>query len=111
LLAEETEADTLIDRYDVPRKEANGLLHLVRRLHTTFPAVEPSAAFRRRLKDELVGVPQGNLVRRWRTLPARVQVAASFAVAGGFLGGFLLILWQRLAWLARKGDVEEVTAM
>src|SRR5690606_27278759 len=90
---------------DVPRKEANSLLHLIRRLNKTLVVVQPSLAFRRRLKHDLVGVPQKNLIWRWRSLPARVQLAAGFAL----FGGFALILGRRLSFLEalRVRDVED----
>lgn len=108
IIAEDTNLDAIVDFYDdVPRKEANGLLHIIRRLHKAFVLVQPSPAFSRRLKQDLIGVPRKNLIWRWRSLPARVQLAAGFAL----LGGFALILGRRFSFLEtlREGDVEEAT--
>lgn len=108
VIAEETNLDAIVDFYDtVPLKEANGLLHLIRRLNKTFVVVQPSPAFSRRLKQDLIGVPDTNLIWRWRSLPARVQLAAGFAL----VGGFALILGRRLSFLGglRDREVEEAT--
>src|SRR5689334_8211165 len=59
VIAEENNIDAIVDYYDddVPRKEANSLLHIIRRLNKTFVVVQPSPAFSRRLKLDLIGVP------------------------------------------------------
>jgi hypothetical protein len=108
VIAEDNNLDAIVDYYeDIPRKEANSLLHVIRRLHKTFVVVQPSPAFSRRLKQDLIGVPGKNLIWRWRSLPARVQLAAGFAL----LGGFALILGRRFSFLEalRERDVEEAT--
>ena len=85
VIAEDNNLDAIVDYYeDIPRKEANGLLHLIRRLHKAYVVVQPSQAFSRRLKQDLIGVPRKNLIWRWRSLPPtgsrRASASAGAAV-------------------------------
>jgi hypothetical protein len=98
IIAEEQDIDVVADRYDVPRKEANSLIHLIQRLHTSVDVVEPSTAFAHRLKSDLMGVKQTGIIWRWRRLPARVQIAAGVTLVGSFvllITGFLTGNWRR----------------
>src|SRR5690349_16612277 len=85
IIAEEHDIDVIADRYDVPRKEANSLIHLIHRLNDEVAIIEPSSAFSHRLKMDLMGEKQAGLIWRWRRLPARVQIAASVTLVGGFV--------------------------
>lgn len=94
--AGEPDLERLMARYDVPPQDATALAlaKLSKRLRLAFAPVQPSARFSRKLKDDLMGVPQTDLVGRWRRLPARVQVAAAFFT---LMGGFVLFLRARLS--------------
>lgn len=108
LIADEyADIETLAAQYDVPRKDINSLLHLIRRLRGTLHIVEPNPAFARRLKHELLGKKQVGILWRIRRLPARVQVAAGLAL----MGGFMLLLRRRVVLEIgnRNSDVEEMT--
>lgn len=108
LLHDEAEAEYLLEQSVLPRDTAS-LITLTRRLHTTVRPVEPSAAFRRRLKADLMTQTQERqtLLWHWRKLPARVHIAAVLAVFGGF--GLLLV--GRLAdVMRRQHESKETTA-
>lgn len=108
IIAEESDIDVIVDRYDAPRKETNSLVHLIHQLYASLVPVEPSSAFSRRLKRDLMGVKQTGLIWRWRRLPARVQIAAGVTVAGGFM----LVLTRLLTGDGRRQRVgEEMTAV
>ena len=85
IIADEADIEIVADRYDVPRKEANSLIHLIHRLHYSVNERQPSMAFSHRLKSDLMGVPQTGLIWRWRRLPARVQIATGVTLVGGFV--------------------------
>ncbi|MBZ0280852.1 MAG: hypothetical protein K8L97_08925 [Anaerolineae bacterium] len=86
LLAEEGQnLDLIVGRYAVPRSEVEGLVGIIRRLHVTMVGAQPSRRFVRRLKHELVGMPNTNVVARIRYLPPRVQLAAGIALVAGFM--------------------------
>jgi hypothetical protein len=88
LLRNDDEAERLLERAVLPR-EASSLVSLTRRLHSSITPVEPSAAFSRRLKADLMGQERQSLVWHWRQLPARVHIAAILALFGGF--GLLVV--------------------
>jgi hypothetical protein len=94
--------DPLTREYDVHGEHVDGLLDVIRRLHTAMTGVQPSRRFVRRLRIELVGETDRNLVTRIRYLPPRVQVAAGVALVAG-----LIILRRRADLHAAK----EVTAV
>jgi hypothetical protein len=103
--ASEPELEQLLARYDLPRQDATAwaLAKLVKRLRLSFAPVQPSARFSRKLKDDLMGVPQTDLVERWRRLPARVQMAALFTL----MGGFVLFLRARFSFGTPSGVAPE----
>lgn len=106
----DAELEALMTRYDVPRRDAQALAlaKLVKRLRGALQPVQPSVRFSRKLKDELMGVPQTDLVGRWRRLPARVQMAALFTL----MGGFALFLRARLTLgTSTSPTPEEVRAL
>lgn len=86
LLADQKgDIDGIIGRYSVPRAEVDSLIGIVQRLHLMLVGAQPSRRFVRRLKTDLVGVPEGNVVSRLRYLPPRVQIAAGIALVAGFM--------------------------
>ena len=88
LLRHDDEAERLLERAVLPR-DASSLVSLTRRLHAGVQPIEPSAAFSRRLKADLMGQERQSLVWHWRQLPARVHIAAIVALFGGF--GLLIV--------------------
>ena len=82
---EETEIDSIVSRYRVPRAEVDSLLKVVHRLHLTLAGVKPTRRFAYRLKSELIGAPKWGVVTRVRHLPPRVQIAAGIALVAGFM--------------------------
>lgn len=86
LLADDTaDIDTVIAQYSVPRAEVDSLVGIIRRLHLTLVGAQPSRRFVRRLRHDLVGVSNRDVVARIRYLPARVQIAAGIALVAGFM--------------------------
>jgi hypothetical protein len=86
LLADDSaDVDTIITQYAVPRAEVDSLVEIIRRLHMTLVGAQPSRRFVRRLKHDLVGLSDRNVVARIRYLPARVQIAAGIALVAGFM--------------------------
>ena len=86
LLADQKgDIDGIIGRYAVPRAEVDSLIGIVQRLHVMLVGAQPSRRFVRRLKTDLIGVPEGNVVSRIRYLPPRVQIAAGIALVAGFM--------------------------
>jgi type VI protein secretion system component VasF len=98
--------DAIIGRYAVPRAEVEGFMGIIRRLHVTLVGVGPSRRFVRRLKHDLVGETDRNLVTRVRYLPPRVQIAAGIAL----VAGFMLISRRRMIDDARR-EVQEAPAL
>ncbi len=92
LLSGRTAVDHLAREYDVRAEQVDRLIDVIRRLHTAMTGVQPSRRFVRRLRIELVGETDRNLVTRFRYLPPRVQVAAGVALVAG-----LIILRRRRA--------------
>jgi len=82
----------------VPRAEVESFLQLIQRLHVALVGVQPSRRFVQRLRQDLIGQSQWNLVNRVRYLPPRVQIAAGIAL----IAGFILLSRRRLAALARE---------
>jgi type VI protein secretion system component VasF len=85
LLADDGDVDAIVGRYAVPRADVVGLIGIIRRLHMTLVGAQPSRRFVRRLKHELVGETDRNIVARVRYLPPRVQIAAGIALVAGFM--------------------------
>ena len=77
--------DKIIGQYAVPRTEVDSLVGVIRRLHVTLVGVQPSRRFVYRLKTDLMGTPERNVVTRIRHLPPRVQIAAGIALVAGFM--------------------------
>lgn len=93
LLADTANLDAIIGQYDVSRSEVNSFVNLIRRLHVTLVGVQPSKRFIRRLKSDLMGESEANVIARVRHLPPRVQIAAGVAL----VAGFMLLSRRRLA--------------
>jgi hypothetical protein len=101
-----SDLDAIAGRYAVPRNEVQGMIGIIRRLHMTLVGAQPSQRFVRRLKHELVGETDRNLVARVRYLPPRVQIAAGIAL----VAGFMLITRRRMVDDLRH-DGQEVPAL
>jgi hypothetical protein len=103
LLADnKADLDTIVGRYAVPRAEVEGFVGLIRNLHTVLVGQAPSKRFVRRLKVDLVGMDNRNVVARVRHLPPRVQLAAGVAL----VITFMLISRRRLLEEARREKAE-----
>jgi hypothetical protein len=86
LLAEdEGDLKQVTARYRGPQADVEHYVSLIRRLHLSLAGVQPSPRFVRRLKHDLMGTPDRNVVSRMRHLPARVQIAAGVALVAGFM--------------------------
>jgi hypothetical protein len=85
LLAENTNVDAISRQYRVPRDELDNFIRVINRLHIALVGVQPSRRFVRRLKQDLIGVPNRNVLSRVRHLPPRVQIAAGIALVAGFM--------------------------
>ena len=85
LLAENTNVDAIIRQYKVPRNDVESFVRVINRLHIALVGVQPSRRFVRRLKQDLVGAPNRNVLSRVRHLPPRVQIAAGIALVAGFM--------------------------
>jgi hypothetical protein len=77
--------DKIIGHYAVPRTEVDSFVGVIRRLHLTLVGAQPSRRFVHRLKTDLMGAPDRNVVARIRYLPPRVQIAAGIALVAGFM--------------------------
>lgn len=77
--------DGIIGRYSVPRADVDSLVGIIQRLHVMLVGAQPSRRFVRRLKTDLIGMPERNVVARIRYLPPRVQIAAGIALVAGFM--------------------------
>ena len=93
IIADEQDLDTIVKRYAVPRADVEGLIDMIRRLHIALVGVRPSRRFAQRLRQELMGQQQRNVINRLRYLPPRVQIAAGIAL----IAGFMLISRRRFA--------------
>lgn len=98
LLADELDMDTLVAQYNVPRAAVDQLAGIIRRLHRVLTGVQPSARYIERLRKDLIGSAESGLLRRFRYLPARVQIATGIAV----IAGFMLITRRRMLGDARE---------
>jgi hypothetical protein len=85
IINDEQDLDVIVNRYSVPRAEIEGLIKLVRQLHVSLIGVRPSRRFAQRLRQDLMGQPQMNMINRLRYLPPRVQIAAGIALIAGFM--------------------------
>ena len=109
LLAESNGAqiDAVVAQYRVPRADVHAYMHLINRLHVALVGVQPSRRFVRRLKHDLVGTPDRNVIARVRHLPPRVQIAAGIAL----VAGFMFISRRRMAHEARQENHETVPSV
>lgn len=107
MLADHDDVEDIVAFYQVPRNEVEGALRLIRRLQEAFIFVHPSKRYVRRLRVDLVGEPQPNVINAIRYLPPRVQIAAGVALLAG---GMMLLNRRRLSLPDAKAAVEAVTA-
>lgn len=85
ILADGRDLDRITAEYAVPRGEVESFVNLIRRLHVTLVGVAPSRRFATRLKMDLLGVSQRDVIQQVRFLPPRVQIAAGVAVIAGLM--------------------------
>lgn len=100
ILSDEQDLDTIVDRYAVPRSDVEGLVHLIQRLHIALVGVRPSRRFAQRLRQDLMGQHQLDVINRLRYLPPRVQIAGGIAL----VVGFMLISRRRMSSDAPEGQ-------
>ncbi len=96
--------DGIIGRYSVPRADVDSLIGIIQRLHVMLVGAQPSRRFVRRLKTDLIGMPERNVVARIRYLPPRVQIAAFVAI----IAGFMFITRRRLMIEASESGTPEI---
>jgi hypothetical protein len=75
----------LLNRHPVDAEELAALIQLIDQLDTVMIPVQPSRSFVRRLRQDLIGVENPNVLVRVRRLPPRVQIAAGIALVAGFM--------------------------
>lgn len=85
ILADAADLDSIADRYALPRREVDGFVHIVQRLHVALVGVQPSRRFVTRLKSDLIGDARPGMFGRIRHLPPRVQIAGMVMVMAGFM--------------------------
>ena len=107
LLAGNKNVDAIVAQYDVPRKQVDSLVTIIRRLHVALVGAQPSHQFVSRLKQDLMGAPAQTVFSRVRSLPPRVQIAAGIAL----LAGFMLLQRRRMLEYARQENQAEVPAL
>lgn len=93
IIEDEQDLDVIVNRYGIPRADVERFIQLIRRLHVVLVGVHPSRRFAHRLRQELLGQPERNVISRVRYLPPRVQIAAMVAL----VAGFMLLSRRRLA--------------
>jgi hypothetical protein len=104
LLAGDSDANMLAERYRLGSEEARSLLELIEQMNRSFVPVQPSERFVRRLHQDLIGGESSNVLVRVRKLPPRVQLAAGLAL----MAGFVLLSRRRLHTDARDEQPQEV---
>jgi type VI protein secretion system component VasF len=107
LLDDRGSLDQIISRYNVPRRDAESMVGLIRKLSVVLVRVRPSRRFVQQLKLELTGVSQHGVFQRVRFLPPRVQIAAGVAL----LAGFMLLSRRRLRLSDSTAQEVEVGAV
>lgn len=107
MLAEHDDVESIVGYYQIPRDDVAGVLGLIRRLHEAFIFVQPSKRYVRRLRLDLVGEPQPNVINAIRYLPPRVQIAAGVALLAG---GVIMLNRRRLTLSDGESTVKALTA-
>jgi len=85
ILNDERDLDNIVSRYAVPRSEVEGLINVIKSLHVVLIGVRPSRRFAQRLRQDLMGQHQRNVINRLRYLPPRVQIAGGIVLIAGFM--------------------------
>jgi hypothetical protein len=85
IIHDEQDLDVIVSRYSVPRADVEGLMNVIKHLHVLLIGVRPSRRFAQRLRQDLMGQQQLNVINRLRYLPPRVQIAAGIALVAGFM--------------------------
>ena len=106
ILNEEQDLESIVHRYAVPRADVEGLINVVRRLHIVLVGVRPSRRFAQRLRQDLMGQQQRNVINRLRYLPPRVQIAAGIALVAGFM-----LISRRRYTAGESQDAQEAPAL
>lgn len=108
ILADHDDVEDIVGFYQIPREDVEGVLGLIRRLREAFIYVHPSKRYVRRLRVDLVGEPQPNVINAIRYLPPRVQIAAGVALLAG---GVMLLNRRRVSLPEGKSAVEAIRAV
>jgi hypothetical protein len=108
LLAEESSEgiEAIIAHHHVPRADVQTYMQVINHLHRAMVGVQPSRRFVRRLKVDLTGSAERNVIARVRHLPPRVQIAAGIAL----VAGFMFFSRRRMIHDARQESQETVTS-
>jgi len=85
IINDEQDLDVIISRYSVPRADVEGLMNVIKHLHILLIGVRPSRRFAQRLRQDLMGQQQRNVINRLRYLPPRVQIAGGIVLVAGFM--------------------------
>jgi hypothetical protein len=107
IITDEQNLDAIVSRYAVPRSDVVGLVNVIQRLHIALVGVRPSRRFAQRLRHELMGQDQRNVINRLRYLPPRVQIAGGIVL----VAGFMLISRRRFIAGLHAEDAPEVPAL
>jgi hypothetical protein len=106
IINDEQDLDAIVSRYAVPRADVEGLVNVIKRLHVVLVGVRPSRRFAQRLRQELMGQHQRNVINRLRYLPPRVQIAGGIVL----VAGVMLLSRRRYAHLD-SDDPQEAPAL
>ena len=85
LLTGQTDMDQLEELQRDSSNDIKSLLHIIDQLEHVFISVQPSPHFVKRLRADLTGMDNSNMLIRVRRLPPRVQIAAGLALVAGFV--------------------------
>jgi hypothetical protein len=102
--ADSQNIEAIITRSRVPREDVRTYMQVINRLHVALVGVQPSRRFVRRLKQDLIGAPDRNVISRVRHLPPRVQIAAGLAL----VAGFMFLSRRRMAHESRQESHETI---
>lgn len=93
LLSEDIDVETVVSHYDdLPTTERDQMVTLMRDLRSTLVEVEPSPRYVYQLKQDLLGMPERDVIKRIRFMPARLHIAAMVAAV---LAGLAALLFSR----------------
>ena len=107
ILHDEQDLDNIVSQYAVPRAEVEGLINVIKSLHVVLVGVRPSRRFAQRLRQDLMGQHQRNVINRLRYLPPRVQIAGGIVL----IAGFMLLSRRRFMGDSRGEQPQEAPAL